>query len=142
LYAVISSRPGQVGRADGYILEGKELEVCPVAPNLCTNWSSDECLHSSTLGSSVQASTSKQVNDRGSSYVRWEAEGCPASQIGRVKISGSSATRSHLCLDGFSISPLSVVLPHLQLLGCLVWLLCNYDMIMLSERCRNLQKRY
>lgn len=27
LYAVISSRPGQVGRADGYILEGKELEV-------------------------------------------------------------------------------------------------------------------
>jgi small subunit ribosomal protein S8e len=27
LYAVVSSRPGQVGRADGYILEGKELEV-------------------------------------------------------------------------------------------------------------------
>ena len=27
LYAVISSRPGQSGRADGYILEGKELEV-------------------------------------------------------------------------------------------------------------------
>ena len=27
LYAVISSRPGQCGRADGYILEGKELEV-------------------------------------------------------------------------------------------------------------------
>ena len=26
LYACISSRPGQVGRADGYILEGKELE--------------------------------------------------------------------------------------------------------------------
>jgi len=26
LYAVVSSRPGQVGRADGYILEGKELE--------------------------------------------------------------------------------------------------------------------
>ncbi|KAI9509719.1 ribosomal protein S8e/ribosomal biogenesis NSA2 [Russula earlei] len=26
LYAAISSRPGQVGRADGYILEGKELE--------------------------------------------------------------------------------------------------------------------
>ncbi|KAG8825350.1 hypothetical protein FRC17_008712 [Serendipita sp. 399] len=26
LYAVISSRPGQVGRADGYVLEGKELE--------------------------------------------------------------------------------------------------------------------
>jgi len=26
LYAEISSRPGQVGRADGYILEGKELE--------------------------------------------------------------------------------------------------------------------
>jgi hypothetical protein len=27
LYAVISSRPGQSGRADGYVLEGKELEV-------------------------------------------------------------------------------------------------------------------
>ena len=26
LYAVISSRPGQSGRIDGYILEGKELE--------------------------------------------------------------------------------------------------------------------
>lgn len=26
LYAVISARPGQSGRADGYILEGKELE--------------------------------------------------------------------------------------------------------------------
>lgn len=27
LYAAISSRPGQSGRADGYILEGRELEV-------------------------------------------------------------------------------------------------------------------
>lgn len=27
LYAAISSRPGQVGRSDGYILEGRELEV-------------------------------------------------------------------------------------------------------------------
>jgi len=26
LYAVIASRPGQSGRADGYILEGKELD--------------------------------------------------------------------------------------------------------------------
>ena len=26
VYACISSRPGQSGRADGYILEGKELE--------------------------------------------------------------------------------------------------------------------
>jgi len=26
LYAIISSRPGQSGRADGYILEGRELE--------------------------------------------------------------------------------------------------------------------
>jgi small subunit ribosomal protein S8e len=26
LYAAISSRPGQCGRADGYILEGRELE--------------------------------------------------------------------------------------------------------------------
>jgi hypothetical protein len=28
LYAAISSRPGQCGRADGYVLEGRELEVC------------------------------------------------------------------------------------------------------------------
>jgi small subunit ribosomal protein S8e len=27
LYAAISSRPGQSGRADGYVLEGRELEV-------------------------------------------------------------------------------------------------------------------
>ena len=27
LYAAISSRPGQCGRSDGYVLEGKELEV-------------------------------------------------------------------------------------------------------------------
>jgi small subunit ribosomal protein S8e len=26
LYAAISSRPGQCGRADGYVLEGRELE--------------------------------------------------------------------------------------------------------------------
>jgi small subunit ribosomal protein S8e len=26
LYACISSRPGQCGRCDGYVLEGKELE--------------------------------------------------------------------------------------------------------------------
>lgn len=32
LYASISSRPGQSGRADGYILEGKELEVCLFGP--------------------------------------------------------------------------------------------------------------
>jgi hypothetical protein len=32
LYAAISSRPGQVGRCDGYILEGRELEVCDVRP--------------------------------------------------------------------------------------------------------------
>jgi len=30
LYAAISSRPGQSGRADGYVLEGKELEVSPI----------------------------------------------------------------------------------------------------------------
>lgn len=32
LYATISSRPGQSGRADGYILEGKELEVRVICP--------------------------------------------------------------------------------------------------------------
>jgi small subunit ribosomal protein S8e len=26
LYAIVTSRPGQSGRCDGYILEGKELE--------------------------------------------------------------------------------------------------------------------
>ena len=31
LYAAISSRPGQSGRSDGYILEGKELEVRALA---------------------------------------------------------------------------------------------------------------
>ena len=35
LYAVISSRPGQCGRADGYILEGKELEVSAFLHSLC-----------------------------------------------------------------------------------------------------------
>lgn len=39
LYAAISSRPGQSGRSDGYILEGKELEVrvhaLPPARPLC-----------------------------------------------------------------------------------------------------------
>lgn len=35
LLAVISSRPGQSGRADGYILEGKELEVSvPCSPRV------------------------------------------------------------------------------------------------------------
>lgn len=33
LYAAISSRPGQSGRSDGYILEGKELEVGPTVSN-------------------------------------------------------------------------------------------------------------
>ena len=32
LYAAISSRPGQSGRCDGYILEGKELEVGSLFP--------------------------------------------------------------------------------------------------------------
>ena len=44
LYAVISSRPGQSGRADGYILEGKELEVSsallPVIRRILNNMSS------------------------------------------------------------------------------------------------------
>jgi hypothetical protein len=34
LYACISSRPGQSGRADGYILEGQELEVGSRLPSL------------------------------------------------------------------------------------------------------------
>jgi small subunit ribosomal protein S8e len=34
LYAVISSRPGQSGRCDGYVLEGKELEFYQRRMNL------------------------------------------------------------------------------------------------------------
>lgn len=59
LYASISSRPGQVGRADGYILEGKELEVRFTKTNLRIHCSSDERPPSSTLGSCVQESTNK-----------------------------------------------------------------------------------
>lgn len=46
LLACISSRPGQSGRADGYILEGKELEfyqkkmVARKKWSLCLNWTS------------------------------------------------------------------------------------------------------
>ena len=60
LYAVISSRPGQVGRADGYILEGKELEVRFITTNLRVHSSPDEKSPSSTLGSCVQESTNKR----------------------------------------------------------------------------------
>ena len=42
LYAAISSRPGQCGRADGYVLEGKELEVCSVVLMLA-DWSRRSC---------------------------------------------------------------------------------------------------
>ena len=41
LYAAVSSRPGQVGRADGYILEGKELEVRFIITHLHVHYSSD-----------------------------------------------------------------------------------------------------
>ena len=36
LYASIASRPGQSGRADGYILEGKELEVRKLPSTPCS----------------------------------------------------------------------------------------------------------
>jgi small subunit ribosomal protein S8e len=42
LYASVSSRPGQVGRADGYILEGKELEVRITIAVSRVHYSSDE----------------------------------------------------------------------------------------------------
>ena len=57
LYASISSRPGQSGRADGYILEGKELEVRR-APALVKDLALSMCLSSSTSGRSGQASRS------------------------------------------------------------------------------------
>lgn len=37
LYAVISSRPGQSGRADGYILEGSELEFVSISGLIVTS---------------------------------------------------------------------------------------------------------
>jgi len=48
LYAAISSRPGQSGRADGYILEGKELEVR--FQSYARKVSAHKCLGSSTSG--------------------------------------------------------------------------------------------
>ena len=59
LYAAISSRPGQSGRSDGYILEGKELEVCVLALR-----PRDRCVDlgpSSTLGKSEQGSRSMRT---------------------------------------------------------------------------------
>lgn len=63
LYASISSRPGQSGRADGYILEGKELEVCSFGPfvNFSLVRSSDAVVlvgNSSTSASFAPASKS------------------------------------------------------------------------------------
>ena len=62
LYAAISSRPGQSGRADGYILEGKELEVSvalyPVIRRILNNASS------STSGRSGQASRSTRTRHK------------------------------------------------------------------------------
>lgn len=61
LYAAISSRPGQSGRSDGYILEGKELEVSGAG-----SWSMGS-LHtltrgfSSTLGRFGQGSRSMRT---------------------------------------------------------------------------------
>ena len=57
LYACISSRPGQSGRADGYILEGKELEVRR-APALVKDLALSMCLSSSTSGRSGPVSRS------------------------------------------------------------------------------------
>lgn len=50
LYASIASRPGQSGRADGYILEGKELEVS--SRKLSNTWYFDHPFRSFTSGSS------------------------------------------------------------------------------------------
>ena len=59
LYAAISSRPGQCGRADGYILEGRELEVrIDAAVASLTMISDTACLYSFTLGSFGPASKS------------------------------------------------------------------------------------
>jgi small subunit ribosomal protein S8e len=52
LYAALASRPGQSGRADGYILEGKELDFYlrkvrrhPHAPDALRAWRVQVCSH-------------------------------------------------------------------------------------------------
>jgi hypothetical protein len=62
LYACISSRPGQSGRGDGYILEGKELEVCFAARN--NLYSILTFTNSSTSGSSGQANRSTRTTHK------------------------------------------------------------------------------
>lgn len=55
LLAIITSRPGQSGRADGYILEGKELDVSPVPRGATTRLCSEHstrALKSGPFGSS------------------------------------------------------------------------------------------
>ena len=59
LYAAIASRPGQSGRGDGYILEGKELEVS--GPGLLPMRSLGSPGFSSTLGKSRQGSRSTRT---------------------------------------------------------------------------------
>lgn len=62
LYAAISSRPGQSGRADGYILEGKELEVSQLLFPAKRRILSD--MSSSTSGRSGRASRSMHTQHK------------------------------------------------------------------------------
>lgn len=65
LYASISSRPGQSGRGDGYVLEGKELEVGLTAhsqrPLLTSSFSS-------TSGRSERASRNMRTLHKSASF--------------------------------------------------------------------------
>lgn len=71
LLAVISSRPGQSGRADGYILEGKELEVSapypPLLPCLILIYLSSS---TTTSSRSERPSTLLKSTEGGSIWVR------------------------------------------------------------------------
>jgi hypothetical protein len=58
LYASISSRPGQSGRADGYVLEGKELEVNP-----------DYLLRGGSIADETGSSSTSSVSGQRSSHL-------------------------------------------------------------------------
>lgn len=71
LLAVISSRPGQSGRADGYILEGKELEVSVPYPPLLSCLVLISVSSSTTTSSrSERPSTLLKSTEGGSIWVR------------------------------------------------------------------------
>jgi hypothetical protein len=71
LYAVIASRPGQSGRCDGYVLEGKEL-VRPTRH--CTRHSSRRS-HVPACRSSTSRSSRRRRASRRSRYFKDDNKG-------------------------------------------------------------------